>query len=181
MPDGPNPSLAAAVSLRGSGTVADSRCLQNHGDRIMGLGSSHRDQSWAWRASSYGGLAVLVRQSQAEHLCGHSHDSGKGFPGERRNPPDDPGMIHARDAQHVHDRLLAVSAAELLKQVNALPQRERRKFVLSFLKLEASPPVRHAQRKRRVKWPDVEARAKHIFGHRVLPNLVLLERSESAS
>ena len=28
-------------------------------------------------------------------------------------------------------------------------------------------------------WPDVEARAKRIFGDRVLPNLVLLEREEA--
>jgi len=31
-----------------------------------------------------------------------------------------------------------------------------------------------------VKWPDVEARAKRIFGDRVLPNLVLVEREETA-
>ena len=32
----------------------------------------------------------------------------------------------------------------------------------------------------RVEWPDVEARAKHIYGDRVLPNLVLLEREDAA-
>ena len=32
---------------------------------------------------------------------------------------------------------------------------------------------------RRVKWPDVEVRAKRIFGESVLPNLVLLEREEA--
>jgi hypothetical protein len=32
-----------------------------------------------------------------------------------------------------------------------------------------------------VTWPDIEARAKRIFGDPVLPNLVLLEREEAAS
>jgi hypothetical protein len=36
-------------------------------------------------------------------------------------------------------------------------------------------------RVRRVKWPDVEARARRIFGDRKLPNLVLMEREEEAS
>ena len=29
--------------------------------------------------------------------------------------------------------------------------------------------------------PDVEARARRIFGNRIIPNLVLLEREESSS
>ena len=33
---------------------------------------------------------------------------------------------------------------------------------------------------KRVKWPDVETRAKRIFGDRVLPDLVLLEREDAA-
>jgi hypothetical protein len=72
-----------------------------------------------------------------------------------------------------------MSAVELRKQVKALPLRERKKFVLSVLMLEESEPARLTKLARRVKWPDVEARAKHIFGDRVLPNLVLLEREES--
>jgi hypothetical protein len=73
-----------------------------------------------------------------------------------------------------------MSAVELLKQVKALPQGERQKFVLSVLMLEESGSAQLAKLTRRVRWPDVEARAKHIFGDRVLPNLVLLEREESA-
>ena len=73
-----------------------------------------------------------------------------------------------------------MSAVELLKQVKALPSRERQKFVLSVLALEEGAPARIEKTTRRVKWPDVEARAKRIFGNRVLPNLVLLEREESA-
>ena len=70
-----------------------------------------------------------------------------------------------------------MSAVELLREVQALPARERERFFLALLKLEAKPP--DAKRKgRQVKWPDIEARARLIFGKRVFPNLVVLERQE---
>jgi len=57
--------------------------------------------------------------------------------------------------------------------------RERERFLLALLKLEAKPPG--AKRKgQRVKWPDIEARARRVFGKRVFPNLVVLERQEDA-
>jgi hypothetical protein len=72
-----------------------------------------------------------------------------------------------------------MSAVELLRKVEALPARERERFLLALLKLEAKPS--DANRKgRRVKWPDIEARARRIFGERVFPNLVVLERQEEA-
>ena len=72
-----------------------------------------------------------------------------------------------------------MSAVELLKAAKTLPEREREKLLLALLKLEANP--RAARTKTRsVSWPDVEARARRIFGDRVLPNLVLLEREEAA-
>ena len=72
-----------------------------------------------------------------------------------------------------------MSAVELLRQVEALPARERERFVLALLKLEAKPS--DAKKKsQRVKWPDIETRAKRIFGERVFPNLVLLKRQEWA-
>jgi mRNA-degrading endonuclease RelE of RelBE toxin-antitoxin system len=73
-----------------------------------------------------------------------------------------------------------MSAGELLKQVKALPPRERRKVLKAILALEENGPARRPTKTKRVKWPDVEARAKRIFGKRVLPNLVLLERDEEA-
>jgi hypothetical protein len=78
--------------------------------------------------------------------------------------------------------LLKMSAAELLEQVKALPPRERHKFVLAVITLEeeSASQARPKARARRVKWPDVEARARRIFGERALPNLVLLEREEAA-
>ena len=74
-----------------------------------------------------------------------------------------------------------MSAMELLKQVKALPAPEREKFLRAVLTLEEGTPSQSNGKKKRVTWPDVEARAKRIFGNRVLPNLVLLEREEAAS
>jgi hypothetical protein len=73
-----------------------------------------------------------------------------------------------------------MSAIELLKQVKALPPRERQKFVLAVLTLEEEATSQPKAKAKRVTWPDVEARARRIFGERVLPNLVLLEREEAA-
>ena len=68
--------------------------------------------------------------------------------------------------------------AELLEQIKALPARERRRLVEMLLELEehSTPPPASLQR---VQWPDVEARAKRIFGNKIMPNLVLMERGES--
>jgi len=46
--------------------------------------------------------------------------------------------------------------------------------------MEEETTSRSSGRKKRVKWPDVAVRAKRIFGERVFPNLVLLEREEAA-
>jgi len=70
-----------------------------------------------------------------------------------------------------------VSAVELIKKVKALPPRERKKFLLAVLELKEEP-TKARNKHERVKWPDVEARARRIFGNRVFPNLVLLEREE---
>jgi hypothetical protein len=72
-----------------------------------------------------------------------------------------------------------MSATELLRQVKTLPALERDKFVLAVLSLE-EPAVAPKPRRKRVKWPDVEVRARRIFGGRKLPNLVLMEREEAA-
>jgi len=53
-------------------------------------------------------------------------------------------------------------------------------FCSVFLTLEEEGTTQPKRRAKRVKWPDVEARAKQIFGNRVMPNLVLLERDEAA-
>ena len=70
-----------------------------------------------------------------------------------------------------------MSTSELLKQVKALPRRERQKVFNAILALEENEQA-HPPKTKRVKWPDVESRAKRIFGNRMLPNLVLLDREE---
>ena len=72
-----------------------------------------------------------------------------------------------------------MSTVELLKHVETLSARERKWLLLALLELE-SKPIQGKRKGGRVVWPDVEARAKRIFGERVLPNLVLLERQEEA-
>lgn len=72
-----------------------------------------------------------------------------------------------------------MSVAELIKQVAALPAREREKVFLAILALDEESLTPRPKRAKRVAWPDVEARAKKIFRDRVLPNLVLLEREEN--
>ena len=71
-----------------------------------------------------------------------------------------------------------MSTVELLKQVKALPRRERLKVFNAILALEENEQAQEPMKTKRVKWPDVEARARRIFGNRVLPNLVLLDRED---
>ena len=71
-----------------------------------------------------------------------------------------------------------MSTSELLKQVRALPRRERERVFKAILALGENEQAHPPMKTKRVKWPDVEARAKRIFGNRVLPNLVLLDREE---
>jgi hypothetical protein len=69
---------------------------------------------------------------------------------------------------------------ELLNQVKALPPGERRRFLAAVRTLEKQDvaPTSASARPKRVTWPDVEARARRIFGSRVLPNLVLIDRQD---
>lgn len=71
-----------------------------------------------------------------------------------------------------------MSAVDLLKEVQALPPDEREKFVFALLDWQEMASSAPARKRQRVKWPDVQARARRIFGKRVFPNLVLLDRSE---
>jgi hypothetical protein len=72
-----------------------------------------------------------------------------------------------------------MSVVELLREVQALPAREREMFLLALLDLEAKP-TGAKWKGRRVKWPDIEARARRIFGKRVFVDLAVLERQEEA-
>jgi hypothetical protein len=72
-----------------------------------------------------------------------------------------------------------MTATEVLRQFKALPAAERKKFLRAVL-TPRKPSAASKRPARRVEWPDVESRAKRITGGRLLPNLVLAEREESA-
>jgi hypothetical protein len=73
-----------------------------------------------------------------------------------------------------------MSTAELLERFKALPLRERQKLFKAILAREEDESKSMRHKTKSVHWPDVEARAKLIFGDRVLTNLVLLEREEES-
>ena len=74
-----------------------------------------------------------------------------------------------------------MTLVQLLKRVQGLPTRQRQRLVREILALDRTRSGRRRRRKTAaVVWPDVEARAKKIVGDRILPNLVLLDRSEEA-
>ena len=68
--------------------------------------------------------------------------------------------------------------AQLLRRVKGLPARQRNRLMRQILALNEPGRKSTGRRQSRVTWPDVEARAKRIFGNRVLPNLVLVDRQE---
>ena len=63
-----------------------------------------------------------------------------------------------------------MSASDLVRQLKALPPRERQKVFKAILALEQEEPSSLPMKAKPVKWPDVEARARLIFGKIVLPN-----------
>ncbi len=73
-----------------------------------------------------------------------------------------------------------MSMSELLEHVKAMPAGQRQEFILAVLSLDTEAESPGKGNRERVKWPDVEARARRIFGDRPLPNLVLLEREGAA-
>jgi hypothetical protein len=85
--------------------------------------------------------------------------------------------LRRRAAQSYSQRM---GTSDLLRQLKALTPRERQKVFKAILALEQEESSRFPVKTKPVKWPDVEARARLIFGKRVLPNLVLLEREEEA-
>ncbi len=82
--------------------------------------------------------------------------------------------------QHAgHGKVRSMSVTQVLKQVKALPPRDRRRFFAGVRALEEALQREHpARRTRPIRWPDAVARRRRIFGDRVLPNLVLLARDE---
>jgi hypothetical protein len=71
-----------------------------------------------------------------------------------------------------------MTASDVVKQVRAMPRREREKVLRAILAMEERDSATGQGNEKQVKWPDIEARARRIFGNRTVPNLVLLEREE---
>ena len=68
---------------------------------------------------------------------------------------------------------------ELIEENQSIArERERRRLVEIILELEEDSTSTPAS-PQRVQWPDVEARAKRIFGNKIMPNLTLMERGGS--
>jgi hypothetical protein len=68
-----------------------------------------------------------------------------------------------------------MSAAELFEEAKRLSVEERERLIQSLLDMDLGEEAR-AISDRKVDWSGTFARAKRIFGDRVLPNLVLEER-----
>jgi hypothetical protein len=73
-----------------------------------------------------------------------------------------------------------VKTVELINEVRALSPNQREAVFYALLEGEESAQSAPFAKAKRVKWPDVQKRAKRIFGEKVFPNLVLLERSEQS-
>jgi hypothetical protein len=77
-----------------------------------------------------------------------------------------------------------MSARELLRQVSEqlreLPAEEQERFFDEILALDVALPVQHDEAtKHSLRWPDIHARHRRIFGGTVLPeNIVLAAREE---
>ena len=93
-----------------------------------------------------------------------------------------------RDARGI---ISGMTQAQILKEVMAMPPRERKKFLKTLEAMgkpvDKQPSKRTAKQPgkksrpalaKAVQWPDVLERSRKIFGDREIPNLVLLEREE---
>jgi hypothetical protein len=68
-----------------------------------------------------------------------------------------------------------LNAIQLLEEVKKLPSKEREELIDSLLELELEP--KGNSNETTIVWPDIEARARLIFGESVFPNMVLEERN----
>lgn len=71
-----------------------------------------------------------------------------------------------------------MSAAELIRELKALPPEEQAVFAELFQQLEVEQNGTAAPKKK-IEWPDIEGRQRRIMGDRVLPeNMVLWARDQ---
>jgi hypothetical protein len=71
-----------------------------------------------------------------------------------------------------------MSTRQILRHFKQLNDRERDRLLGALLTIDDETGARPGLKARHVKWPDVVARAKGVFGKRELPNLVLLGRQQ---
>ena len=87
----------------------------------------------------------------------------------------------ALPASRTRDIFPAMSTAELISKLRALSPRERDRVVRAVRPVKKTAGRAAGSSKtatRKVTWPDLAALKRKIYGDRVLPNLVLLEREE---
>ena len=75
-----------------------------------------------------------------------------------------------------------MSTTQLILELNALPARERARVIRAVM--PALHPASHAAVRRKttkgkVTWPDLADLKRKVYGDRLLPNLVLLEREDA--
>ena len=72
-----------------------------------------------------------------------------------------------------------MSTVQLISELKALPARERARVIRAVLpaaKLASRPAGVRKAPMVRVTWPDLADLKRRVYGDRLLPNLVLLER-----
>lgn len=72
-----------------------------------------------------------------------------------------------------------MSTAELISALRALPPRERARVARAIMPATDSAVRAEDTATGRVTWPDLTAWKRKIYGDRLLPNLVLIEREET--
>ncbi len=126
-------------------------------------------------------MSVMLVNFRGSRVTSATFEFGQ-LPGQvsRRPPAAHPDIVLGIANGCRRQYRLLMSAVELLKQVKALPRREREKLLLAALEMEEEPSRQLSGKSKAVKWPDIEERARRIFGERIVPNLVLMERAEAS-
>ena len=75
-----------------------------------------------------------------------------------------------------------MSTMQLISELKALPAVERARVIRAVMpaaKAAARPASKGRTPKGKVTWPDLADLKRRVYGDRLLPNLVLLEREEA--
>lgn len=125
--------------------------------------------TWATTAATKNSLTPNAPSS-----AGSGRVRGAGDP----KVADDSGVADSADAWH-H---CPMSTVQLISELKALPARERARVIRAATpatNLAGRAAGRRKNPKARVIWPDLAELKRKVYGDRLLPNLVLLEREET--